>query len=382
MADDLGPLARDILLTLRDSKNVLISGPPGTGKSKLLSDLKFAFEQTPPPPGAAAAPVHERGAKIPFPARPPETPPDALQQLLPSPTRKNRKVFPTAFHQGTKYRDFITGIVPVVKPTEKDGAAFRILTGTLYDAAEFAKQPDSAALIIIDEINRGPAIQIFGGSIVAIEADKRLAPDGAVRRETSFFDITNPETGELLSYALPHDLYIVAAMNQADASVEPLDVAFLRRFVPFALEPSPTVLRSYFGRPEARVAVPDVPANEGDVYEAAIQAWEAVNSRIQLGRGSEFQIGHGVLMSGDTVPTDIEAALVKVASAWKAIRAHIDEVFFGDTAAIAETLNVGNGPNPYSLAEVLFAGEPRMQLAGPTTVTKDDIYELLRAVGR
>ena len=43
-------------------------------------------------------------------------------------------------------------------------------------AAEYALQPDSAALVVIDEINRGPAVQVFGSAIVGIERSKRKGP--------------------------------------------------------------------------------------------------------------------------------------------------------------------------------------------------------------
>ena len=72
-------------------------------------------------------------------------------------------------------------------------------------------------VFIIDEINRGPAVQVFGGAIVAIESDKRLASDGAKLAETQFFEMLDPVSGDVIEYALPHDLYILAAMNQADA---------------------------------------------------------------------------------------------------------------------------------------------------------------------
>lgn len=34
-----------------------------------------------------------------------------------------------------------------------------------------------------------------------------------------------------------------------------------------------------------------------DALEASVRAWVVVNEQIALGRGPEFQIGHGVLMS-------------------------------------------------------------------------------------
>ena len=154
-------------------------------------------------------------------------------------------------HQSSKYRDFLTGVMPDVR--SKASGTFRITEGILYRASEFAKLPDSAALLIIDEINRGPTVQVFGGAIVAMESDKRLGDDGKPTNATQYFDLLNPADGELIEYAFPSRLFILAAMNQADVSVEPLDVAFLRRWAPFNLEPSTKVLRDYFGLPASAV---------------------------------------------------------------------------------------------------------------------------------
>ncbi len=376
-----GPLnfsdaCNDVLRLLSTRHNVLISGAPATGKSFLLSEIALAFAQAPPLTTESPTPVHVPGARVSIPASPlilPET------SAIPSRDRTDRKVFRTAFHQGSKYRDFVSGLTPRTGVGE---TGFQVTAGTLFNASEHAKASGGASLLIIDEINRGPAIQVFGGSIVAIESDKRLAPDGSRRTQTLFFELLDPATGATIEYALPHHLYIVAAMNQADASVEPLDVAFLRRWAPYRLLPDTSVLRSYFQLAADLTEPPQTPLTAADVYEAAVQAWQSVNRRIRLGRGAEFEIGHGVLMDvAPKAPQDLDAALNAMAGAWDSIFAHIMEVFFGDTLAIAAALNANEAAGgPYRLSNVLFADEPRLQLDGPERVDATNVYGILRAV--
>jgi 5-methylcytosine-specific restriction enzyme B len=359
-----------VLRLLRERHNVLISGAPGTGKSRLLQEVAAAFTHK------LTGPVHDPKGKVPVPKIPPA---DAqVLEVWPSSDRTDRKVFKTVFHQNSKYREFISGIVPKVGETEQ---RFEVTQGTLYRASEHAKTNTSASLLIIDEINRGPAVQIFGGSIVAIESDKRLNPDGSVGPYAQAFELLTPN-GTIAEYALPHHLYLLAAMNQADTSVEPLDVAFLRRWSPFPLWPSADVLQKYFGV-DLAAATPDVPATPKDVYAASVKAWLAINKRIALGRGAEYQIGHGVLMDFDPSKIQqVDRASAAVGTAWRVIRAHVDEVFFGDMRGIATVLNIAEQQNQhlYKLEEKLFGDEPRVSIEGPAVIEPSDVFKLLKAV--
>ena len=379
MANDFSKECLETLEILCESKNVLVSGPPGTGKSKLLGEVALAFEHGLGPAAPSAAPVHDTAAKVPIPP-PPAAANSALSKILPSPDRKDRKVFRTAFHQNSKHREFVTGIVPLVAADGKTG--FRVLLGTLYRASEHAKTEDGAALLVIDEINRGPAVQIFGGAIVAIEPDKRLAPDGTPNAKTQWFEIISPDDGNLVEYALPHHLYILAAMNQADASVEPLDVAFLRRWDPYKLLPDSGVLRKHFGIADGGEPLPETPSSPQDVFLASVRAWAQVNRRISLGRGPEFQVGHGILMGQEVAGIDMPAALAIASKGWAKVRAHIEEVFFGDVRGVAAVFNAINAPayHPLKLVETTFADDLRFEIAGPESFTPANIYPALRAI--
>jgi 5-methylcytosine-specific restriction protein B len=259
------------------------------------------------------------------------------------------------------------------------GAAlsFRVQRGTLFEAAEHALTPDGASLLIVDEINRGPAVQIFGGALVAMETDKRLDSKGQPQPTTQTFDLLKPD-GTYGPFSLPYHLYILGAMNQADTSVEPLDVAFLRRWTPFALVPDVAVLRDHFHLPAALAPLPGTPSTAADVYAAVVSAWTAINQRISIGRGAEYRIGHGVLISGEP-PDDVAKALEYVKPGWDIIRAHVDEVFFGDLRGVAATLNVGSPGHPFTLKTHTFAEQPRLELVG-SAMTGDDLFRLLRAV--
>ncbi len=359
----------DVLRKIEYKKNVLLLGAPGTGKSKLMNEVAEAFMKG---RDVHKAPTHIPGSRIPIPATVPESEINELSFMK----KANRKVFRTTFHQNTKHRDFLTGIVPSIKggnPKE-----YTISEGILYRANEFAKNNDSAALLIIDEMNRGPAIEVFGGSMVAFELDKRLNDDGSIAPNTQFFEILDPETGKMIEYAFSNNLYILAAMNQADASVAPLDVAFLRRWHGVRLRPNYSVLYEHFGIDRDKEITID-PFSPEDVINLSIKALEKINSKILLGRGEEFQIGHGILLVCDNGKiNDLPAAIEYALDVWTMMYSHIEELYFGDSHAIASTIGADGDKSPYKIQEVEFANEYKSILVRPV-ISQDNIYKVLYA---
>jgi 5-methylcytosine-specific restriction enzyme B len=357
-----------ILRLLKRHHNVLIVGPSRTGKSRLLDEVRHWFRQSAHPGFSATGPnAFPEGQDI-----------EGMEEWLPSPERTERKVFSITFHQGTKRRDFIDGVSPHVS---KHGAGFRVTYGPLYLAAQHAKTVDGAALVEVDEVNRGPAVAIFADLIKAMETDKRLLPDGSQGPNSASFYALD-EDGKPSEHYLPHHVYILAAMNEADTSVEPLDVAFLSRFQPFRLAPRIEVLREQFHLPVDDQSLPAEPMSASDVLGAAVRAWHRVNRAIEMARGAEFQIGHGIFLTdvAEGQIDDLDEALRFAAEVWNRLYAHLKEVFFGDTRSLAEALNAGRANNPFQIHEELFADNIVMRLAGPTLVDRSNVYQVLSAV--
>jgi 5-methylcytosine-specific restriction protein B len=373
-----------VLELLKTRKNVLITGAPACGKTTLMSEIASAFKYGfLPEQVAATTPTHVPGSVVGLPRMVPAQASTAKPiPELPSPSRKNREVFRTVFEANSKPRDFLSGLIPKVG-AELAGLSFAVTEGKLVVANKHAEQTEGAALLLIDELNRGPAVQLFGNAIVALESDKRLSDDDQVVEGSSFpFEIMGQD-GVVKSCYLSSHLYIVAAMNQADVSVEPLDVAFVRRWTPFPLFPAPSLVRA-----KLNAVGPDAPlgtqaSTPGEVVEALVRAWESVNEQIEIGRGPEFKIGHGIIFSRATAPlSDVNQALDVAVACWRAIMAHVEEVFYGDPFGVAATLRAGTADGVYKLVSMPFGQEQRHVLRAPPEVNRDNIYSLLQWVGR
>jgi 5-methylcytosine-specific restriction protein B len=356
--------AREVLDALAVNKCVIVKGVPASGKSRLLAEVRRLFD-------GAEASVAESTPQLPVAI----TEVSGVVEHLPSPDRNDREVWQTVMNQNSRFKDFWRG----TEPRHDGKPGFGLSKGILYRANEHAKDDDGASLVTIDEFNRGPAVNVFGPSIVAIEADKRASEDNEVLAETDSFELLN-EKGKLENYWLSPHLYIVCAQNNADTSVEAIDTAFLRRFHPIELEPETSVLLEHFGLESLEGELPKTPGTPADVYSAGARAWEQVNLKLARGASPDFRIGHGALMNaGEEPPTDsTAAALAYLSRGWAVVDQHIGEVFYGKPDHIAEAywMNEVGPSHPFKLETVSFADLDQVVLERG----EPDPYRLLRAI--
>ncbi len=186
----------EVMRQLKDRRYVVLTGPPGTGKSHYATELVRGH-------------YAGRGEVV-------------------------------QFHANTTYEDFVGGLAP--SPDDGTvGLRFLPQPGVLMRAAVAARASDpSPYLLVIDEMNRADVAKVLGEAIYLLEVDAK--PARSIRLAHDF---------ELLGgrdLELPSNLHILATMNSADRSIATIDVAVRRRFAFLEMWPRPEVVAQYGGQ--------------------------------------------------------------------------------------------------------------------------------------
>ena len=178
------PKLQTILSRLKSKKNLILQGPPGTGKTWLARRLAYALIG------------HKDDARV-----------RRLQ-----------------FHPNLSYEDFIRGLRP-----NADGRLDLVDGPFLASITQAVNDPDSAHVIVIEEINRGNPAQIFGEMLTLLEADKRNPDEALILQHPK-----NPDE----RVHIPPNLHVIGTMNIADRSIALVDLALRRRFAFIDLVPN------------------------------------------------------------------------------------------------------------------------------------------------
>lgn len=222
-----------------------------------------------------------------------------------------------SFHPSYSYEDFVEGLRPVVDP-EASGASFsvryEVVEGVFKGAVARALQsPDRDHALFIDEINRANVASVFGELITLIEEDKRLRwnPERNRWEGTRVRLAYGGVEGE--PFGIPDNLFLIGTMNTADRSIALMDYALRRRFVFEDLEPDPEILAKTPG---------PLKLVDGETIDLA-QLLTEMNKRIEYLFDRDHLIGHSYFMKVESLE-DLEEVFRRQ------IIPLLQEYFYGD----------------------------------------------------
>ena len=209
----------ELAIHLAEAKNVVLEGPPGTGKTRMAFEMVSALTS--------------------------QSPDDCrLEQILGGndisecePALKAAELVWefVQFHPAYSYEDFVRGL-----RTDQDasGFALKVVDGVLPQMCRVAEIREAKpTLLIIDELNRANLSSVLGETVFAIDPSHR---GQEVRLQHS------GQGADHDALRVPPNLMLLATMNTADRSIALIDFAIRRRFRFLGLRPSADVVDGFY----------------------------------------------------------------------------------------------------------------------------------------
>lgn len=379
----------DILSSWGAGRNVLLYGPPATGKTRIISELFQALST--PPENHTGILLDPNDQEDPF-SRPEQ------ELTIPRPV----KVVWTTFHQSYGYEDFVLGLRPEISAS---GTRLQPLAGVFLDAALELNDPSSkykSVVIFIDEINRGNAARIFGEFMTFLDFDYRDGGRVALPlplRQLTYKDgksenicRPNGNTTEIPeNFTFPKHIYIVSTMNSVDRAAIPIDSALARRFDRIEMRPNLNVLIEHWGLDKTSITA--ITESDWETLSPFVTGYlllDRLNSAIASDLGSEFELGHGLLTSvianraNDTLqPIEEDDVWRSLASAWDdVLYPQLEDRYSGRPEQLLELLRVDTAPpvGDYAWTLRTYLGNPiSARSLTPVRVSELDIEVIKRS---
>lgn len=160
---------------LKARRSCILAGPPGTGKTKLLLDIRDALESS-----------GELG----------------IFKMV-------------QFHREYSYQDFIDGYEATEQGFKSRDGVFKKFLEEVKNRHDKDLDTEKVDLFVIDEMNRADVSSVFGEVFTLLDDSERKV-------------VTLARSGDILNFN--PSIIIVGTMNTADKSIALLDFALRRRF--------------------------------------------------------------------------------------------------------------------------------------------------------
>ena len=191
---ELNSKEKECLEKLQKSRQIILTGAPGTGKSYAAREIANRL-------------TGNKAENIDF----------------------------VQFHPSMDYTDFVEGLRPI--KDDKGQIGFERRDGIFKAFCKKALENQENFVFIIDEINRGDISKIFGELFFAIDPSYR-GKKGKIT--TQYQNLVESDDLYADGFYIPENVYIIGTMNDIDRGVESMDFAIRRRFTWIEVNPDDT----------------------------------------------------------------------------------------------------------------------------------------------
>lgn len=237
---------------LMEKKNVILYGAPGTGKTRIMTQIIDAFMSCKSyDPWDTEAPISLSATDI------------------------HNRVKWCTFHPGYTYESFVWGLTPVIVDNK---------LGYSYHQGAFLRQAQNSkngykVLLVIDEINRANTDDVFGDTIQLLDVKNRSTTKIKLPKKIKFSDDT-----VISEIECTDNFYVIGTMNSLDKSVAPLAPELKRVFSIIEIGPDEAALEN------ALISSSVIPRDFSD-YLLAV--FKHINNEIRENVGKEYMLGQG-----------------------------------------------------------------------------------------